>query len=326
METKDIIYNKKVFDIYIPIGSVCRPAKQLLINDLRKEAYPLDWQIVPHIDTVLHLFETRFEDFFTDIVEIDPAPESTNRSIEDVKNDITSIHHFPKNMEVEVVHKEFLSKMRRRFERLEKRLMSEKSCILIGNRTDSIETIKAFLEDFSNLYPHLRIELLNVRSDKKMDSAHMEKEEIQLNEKLSIIEYRLNDFIDSHTGERYGWKGNCVLWKKILDDYSTMDEVQKIEKYKKIEKPYVIYGAGKMCIRTLDKLKKFEIEVKGIAVSDTSNNPNNIEGKKVTAIEEYEKDDPIIVALKDQDEAKKIIGILKNKGYFNIFDMPFNIV
>ena len=95
------------YDLYMSVGNACRPAYHLALNDLRNEAYPLDWQMEYSLDTVIHLFKTKFSDFFVDIEEAVEF-EAACRQVKDVKNNIISIHHFPRNIELEKAQEEFV--------------------------------------------------------------------------------------------------------------------------------------------------------------------------------------------------------------------------
>lgn len=282
-------------------------------------SYPLDWQIVPCLEKVLHLFETQFEDFFVNIQEVESNSEGIHKRVIDISNNITSMHHFPKNIELKIGQKELIAKTKIRFHNLDKRLRATKTCLLVCNRNDSIDSIKEFLRAFSTLYPHLQIELLNVRNDRNLDSFHLHKEKIHMNEKLSITEYSFNDEYNTYTGEKFDWQGNSALWKEILNNYCTRSEMRWLDQYEHAHSPYVIYGAGYMCMTILKTFEKLDIRIGGIAVSDTTINPKMIGNYPVKSIEEYEKEAFILISLKDQCEAKKIKEMLIKKDYRNVF-------
>jgi len=85
------------YDVYISVGIACRPAYHLKLNNLRDEAYPLDWQMEYSLHTVIHLFKTKFVDFFVNLEEDDAGGDSKNRRIKDITNNIVSVHHFPRD-------------------------------------------------------------------------------------------------------------------------------------------------------------------------------------------------------------------------------------
>lgn len=205
------------YDLYISIGLVCRPAYHLQQNDLRLYTMPLDWQKTNSLDTVIHLFKTKFVDFFAEIEEINKDAEGANRWIEDTKNGILSIHHFPKDKEIEKVKKKFVQKMKKRFNRLNDDLAKSKRIVLVGNREEEIDKIESFLIVFSELYPHLEIKLLNVRHSDELDLNSFRKQEFKISEKLTIDEYTINDRLS--LVEQEDWRGNIKMWETILRNY-----------------------------------------------------------------------------------------------------------
>ena len=165
------------YDLYLPIGSACCPAHHLNVNDLRHAAYPLDWQMEYSLDTVIHLFRTNFVDFFVDIEEDSVDWDREYRRIRDVRNNIVSIHHFPRSMEIKKTQIEFLNRMNKRYQNLNKKLMESNKVVLICNRADTIETLQMFLKDFSSIYPHLEIKLINIRNNVDMEANAYDKKE-----------------------------------------------------------------------------------------------------------------------------------------------------
>ena len=75
------------YDLFMSVGIDCRPAIQLKRAGLRKKSFPLDWQMRYSLDTVIHLFQTKFEDFFVDIEEdIEREGSNNNRWVVDTNN------------------------------------------------------------------------------------------------------------------------------------------------------------------------------------------------------------------------------------------------
>lgn len=307
------------YDLYISVGEACRPAYHLLQNDLRNEAYPLDWMRAYSLDTVIHLFKTEFTDFFINIEDNNIEGDSKNRCIKDITNNITSIHHFSRDIEVKKAQKEFLEKMNRRYKRLNDKLKKARRVVLICNRSDTIDKLQFFLMEFSFLYPHLEIKLINVLNNEKMDiNTYMMKQYV-LSDCLSIEEYSFNDSFNSVTKEKADWRGNIGIWKDILRNYVNSLNFEIIHKIQIENKGLVIYGAGKRCLDLLDKLERYGIQIKGIAVTDVSANPKSIRQCEVNVIEKYDKDDMIVISLADRNEAEKIKCTLVSKEYFNIY-------
>ena len=310
------------YDLYISVGGACRPAYHLQVNDLRNEAYPLDWMMAYSLDTVIHLFKTKFIDFFVDIEEDNIGGDKNSRRIKDVTNNIISIHHFPRDMEVKKAQKEFLVKMNKRVKNLDAKLENAKSVVLICNRTDTIEKLQFFLKEFSSLYPHLEIKLINIRNDEEMDVNSYNMKRYVLSDCLSIEEYCFNDTYNSFTQARADWRGNMGIWGDILNNSYNKHRAQSVEIMQKIKdenKALVIYGAGEKCIDLLYRFDKHDIQIKGIAVTDTLNNPKSIRQYSVNVIEKYDKDDTIVICLKDRDEAEIIKKTLLSKGYYQLY-------
>lgn len=92
-----------------------------------------------------------------------------------------------------------------------------------------------------------------------------------------------------------------------------------MQKIKNENKSLVIYGAGKRCLDLLDKFDKYSIRIKGIAVTDISNNPSVIRQYDVNIIEKYDKNDMIVISLTDRNEAEKTKNALISKGYHKLY-------
>ncbi len=310
------------YDLYISVGGACRPAYHLQANDLRNEAYPLDWQMEYSLDTVIHLFKTQFVDFFVDIEEDNNRGDSKYRWINDTTNNIVSIHYFSRNIEVEKAQKKFLEKMSKRFKNMDDKLEKAKRVVLICNRTDTIEKLQLFLKEFSLLYPHLEIKLINIRNNEEMEINSYNMKRYVLSDCLSIEEYSFNDTFNGFTQERADWRGNMEIWGNILNNYYNKHRFECfriMQKIKDENKELVIYGAGKRCLDLLYRFDKYDIQIKGIAVTDTHNNSQSIRQYGVNAIEKYDKDDTIVISLKDRYEAEIIKNTLLSKGYYNLY-------
>lgn len=307
------------YDLYIPIGGACRPAFNLIMNDLRSESYPLDWQFGYSLDTVLHLFKTKFEDFFVDIKEDNAEWDGEHRWIKDIKNNIISIHHFSREIEIENAQKDFLQKMHKRFEKLNVKLEKARRIVLICNRTDTIEKFEIFLKEFSKIYPHLEIKLINMRNNEKMKQNLYESKLYVVSDSLFIEEYILNDSFNSFAQEEADCRGNVELWGDILNNYFNDYKLQIMQKKKTELDIVVIYGAGKRCLDLLYKFGKSNIHIKGIAVTDIAKNPRSIRSYGVDVIEKYNKEDKIIISLEDRKEAVAIKNVLWEKGYHNLY-------
>lgn len=317
------------YDLYIPLGITCRSAYHLQANDLRNEAYPLDWQMSYSLTTVIHLFKTQFRDFFVNVEEDSNKGNRKHRWIKDITNDIVSVHHFPRDMEIQEAQKVFHEKMNKRFVGMNDRLMKAQRVVLICNRNDTLEELQLFLKEFSTLYPHLEIKLINIRNNEEMDINSYTMKRYVLSERLSVDEYIFNDTFNGFIQEKADWRGNMEIWGNILSCYSNEYRVRcfdVMQKVKSEDKPLVIYGAGKRCLDLLYKLDKYDIQIKGIAVTDASNNSQSIRQYSVNPIEKYDKSDAIAISLRDRDEAETIKNTLLAKGYTNLYFVSDNLV
>lgn len=306
------------YDLYISMGYMCRTAYYLKMHDLRIESYPLDWMYGYSLDTVIHLFKTKFEDFFAEIEDESSDWDGHCRKVRDTKNNIVSIHHFPWDKEAMQMQKEFLEKMKRRFKSMDDKLSKAKRVVLLSNREDSIDKLQYILKEFSNIYPHLEIKLINIRNNEEMDTDSCDKKTYVVNEKLSIEEYSFNDAYDTYIQEKAVWRGNADAWRGVLKNYYNDNRLEIMQKLK-TEKNLVIYGAGESCMHLVYKFELYDIKIKGIAVTDVSKNPKSIIQYDVNVIEKYDKNDKIIISLKDRQIAEMIKDMLLAKGYYNLY-------
>ena len=267
------------------IGWACRPAHQLRINGLRDEAFPLDWQKDYSLDTVIHLFETDFVDFFKNIKEEG--------------------------------QKSFLETMKRRYRNQKERLQNAKKILLLSNRLDNIESLENFLIRFSNMFPDKEIRLLNIRDEWELAPGEIKETNKSINKNLEIVYYKVNDSCDED-GKEYDWKGNARAWNEVLKSYGNPRVYNIIQEYKSIGKPIIIFGAGQMCRTMINVFKKYGFRPDGIAVSELKGNPKEIEGVSVKEIDSIDKDSTILISLKNNKDASEIKSQLIVKGYKRI--------
>ena len=177
------------------------------------------------LDTVLHLFKEGFNDFFSqyEIDQDNPEGAVGMLRVNDTRNHIVSIHHFPKDMRMDSSYPRFIDKMNARKNRLESLLQNASSICLMADRSDTREDLLSFLRSFSNLYPHLRIRLVNMRYDESMAYKTYKKETIFDDHRLSYIEYLFND---AHQGVRE-LESYAFVWSQILSVYNTSDLPKK---------------------------------------------------------------------------------------------------
>lgn len=203
------------YDTYLPIGGDCTPAHYLRLQGLRREAYPLDWMVFG-TDALMHLLQTGFSDFFASIAEEESIEANPCRYIRDTRNDVLSIHHFPKDREIDDALEEFRATMRRRSVRLDDRLTRGHSLLMLGCRDDADERVCRTLLDVAKLYPHLRMHLVNVCDAPDMDSSELRQERYDLSDRLRATCCHFNNSCDTHAQKPFGLWGNEALWRRVM--------------------------------------------------------------------------------------------------------------
>lgn len=207
--------NAAPFDFVMSVGPACRPAQQIKEAGLRFTAAPMDWMELYSLETVTHLFQTEFADFFTEIREEAPDPTRKNRRVVDVKNDITSIHHFPTKKSLAAGQKEMRRTMLKRYHRIDKLLRRAGRVCLVGNREDGVDALLAFVSSLRAIYPQAQWVMLNIRDDAgtAFDLKPFDGDSVTLWEA---------SFRDLHPDGRdietnpLAWHGNTPMWQQAL--------------------------------------------------------------------------------------------------------------
>jgi hypothetical protein len=116
------------------------------------------------LDTTIHLYKSRFTDFFADFEKDEKMALKYNSPYwyVDRKNNIIS-QHYP---DIENNNIEFRKRMRRRFERIEKVLLKAEKICFISCRNDDISVFYHFLYIFSEMYS-ANITYINIRNNNK---------------------------------------------------------------------------------------------------------------------------------------------------------------
>ena len=200
------------FDIVLSVGNDCRPAYYLKKNNLRHYKSPLDWMGFYSLDTVIHLYKTEFNDFFADLIE---NKQQYSHGYIDRKNNILSVHYH--NIESE--NEAFRTKMRRRFEIINKVLLSAKRICFISNRNENIEVFKNFMREMEKMYSG-KITHINIRNNEEMDDSVNLREE-KISENLEFIEYEFKDVHpkgNDATTNKDAWMGNYMVWNHIIEN------------------------------------------------------------------------------------------------------------
>ncbi len=209
------------FDIVFSLGPACRPAYYLQLCGLRTCAYPLDWQMYS-IESALHLYETRFSDFFLEYDDLSHTREKRLeglRYVLDTKNNVISMHHIKDNIPLSEAVDEFRATMLRRYKRLNENLNNAKTILILSNHERELDILVNFLLRFSNIYKNKKITLVNIRSIRNGKNKHIHK----INDDLCVVEYYFNDVNkngeDPIHNENF-WLGNEEKWIEVLSNYS----------------------------------------------------------------------------------------------------------
>lgn len=210
------ITNKKkeyVFDAIFSVGNFCRPAEYLKEHELRLCANPLDWMMLYSLETVVHLYQSKFNDFFT---EFSADQQKPNWFI-DIKNNITSIHY----KDIGQDDQSFNIMMKKRFEKVNQKLLKANQICFISQRNESQDTFSDFLKKMGNIYSG-KITVINIKHNEKIDGiiipAKCSKHKVS--EKLELIEYEFNDVHPNGKEEEKNpdfWLGNVNVWNSIIE-------------------------------------------------------------------------------------------------------------
>lgn len=274
------------------------------------------------LDTVLHLFQTGFHDFFEKI-EIDTTkhgyirPKGAAKWVVDVKNNIIDIHHFPEIIRLDVSHAMFTEKMAKRTDRMESFLKNAERIALVSYRGESIDEMSSFLKRFSEIYPHLTIRLINMRNDSQESFLDYKEHIIFDDGKLSYIDYTLNDTLQGAKE----WFGNSFVWRRILANYGTAHSKKIHEAWHKFRKDHdqvIVYSVETSSFVLLNYFDDLGIDVNGIAVTSLKDKPYEINGMAVRLLSDYPKGAFFVLPGQNGVENEKIKNRLNSYGYFNM--------
>ena len=207
-------------DFAFSVGAWCICAENLRESNLRKTACPLDWMRKYSLDTVATLFETKFKNFFKDVIIIDQKNSDGNYTIYDTQNHIESIHYIPSSQPFNKEYQNFRETMQKRAKKTDSMILSSNSVILVncrcdndgfGKNSEDNELIR-FAKRFSNIYPHLKkIYLVDIYND---ENENIIRRIVHEDKKIKIIQYKFKN-IDNKNFEP-NWLGNQKAWKEIM--------------------------------------------------------------------------------------------------------------
>ncbi|MDR2772517.1 MAG: papain-like cysteine peptidase [Elusimicrobiota bacterium] len=209
------------FDIILSVGPACRSGFYLKKHSLRFCAAPLDWMMRYSLETAVHLYKTRFADFFVDFVQ--DSKQAEERKLKgyfvDTRNQITSIHYSDVGNNN---GQPFREKMKNRFEKVNKLLLKADDICFLSNRNEDVSLIKNFLNEMGKMYQG-KITYINIRHDRTKDFSapppHKYYSE-KLSDRLKLIEF---EFYDVHplggdkTINEDFWLGNPVEWDNVME-------------------------------------------------------------------------------------------------------------
>ncbi len=212
---------KITVDHAFSIGGWCICAEYLERYGLRQTSSPLDWMRKYSLNVVARLFETKFKNFFKNIVVTSKKNTCKNRTVYDITNHIESIHFVPSDAPFDEEYKKFKETMQKRAQKMDSILSNSKSVLLLNCRnnpetTDQNSTdreLKQFAKRFSKVYPNLqKIYLMDIHNDQ---DETIRQRIIQQDKKIKIIQYRFKNIDKSFIP---AWTGNQSAWHTIMEN------------------------------------------------------------------------------------------------------------
>ncbi len=200
-------------DFFVSMGCCCKTAHHLRRNRLRICSSPLDWMINFTLKDALELFRTGFSTFFADIREVAHEENGKMRRVEDVRNGMLSIHHFPLSLTLEEGRAAYREKAARHFANTHEFMSKADRFAMVTSCGESLGEIREFVEGMAALYT-ADIVHVNVRTgtDKKREVLHLPNG-------ATLYDYT---FMDIGVFQKYGiessgwWAGNDYEWRRIL--------------------------------------------------------------------------------------------------------------
>ena len=192
------------------LGPTCRSAQHLRLNNLRMQAFPLDWMLGYELDAVLELFSADFTSFFKEREIIDFENNTSYRSVKDTRHGIISLHHFPKCHDIDAFYEKiFYPQMIKRFEKSKRIMISSGHVLFVTHRNDSIDSLNCFLTEMVKIL-NIKITIVNMRQGDDENTKF-----ININKKAFIIDCSFDDVYHGENRDEI-WLGNREKWKNIL--------------------------------------------------------------------------------------------------------------
>ncbi len=203
------VYPEITADMVISLGPNCRPAHHLSNSGLRLQSAPLDYMMGYSLKTALHLYETKFEDYFE---SVSPSPNASDKKllrVTDTKNNVISVHHFKKDAPFESEKSRIRDLMKSRAEKIDSGFNNAQSIVFVGCWPKaSTNEFKTFLQGIKNKYSGKSLTIVNIKDDRSASSDHASRSVLCDEKDMKVIQYTFNDKGD--------WKGNTELWSKVL--------------------------------------------------------------------------------------------------------------
>lgn len=218
-------------DCAFSVGGWCICAEHLRYNNLRITSSPLDWMRKYSLDTVAHLFRTKFKDFFKNAKVTQKMNRNGMRTIYDAKNHIESIHYVPADIPFDDAFTNFEQMMEKRAQKVDQIISNSKSILLVNcrnrfegsynNSTD--RELKKFATAFSEIYPNLeKIYLMDIHDDA---NTEIRRRIVDQDKKIKIIQYKFKNI--DYVNFSPPWMGNQDAWNKILKQVHLTEKPQR---------------------------------------------------------------------------------------------------
>jgi len=200
------------YDTVFSLGSNCRLAKQLQINDVYNAKSPFDWIVCESTKNLTTQFKNNFIDFFLPVnlmIDKNQSEFSDTLYITDTSNGFRSLHDIRKNSIDDLyneVYKKFQHKIKSFFTRIE----SGKKILFVRllEDSDDYDAMHNLTESVNIMFPHKDINFLYIKHNNKELS-------IEIAHNIQLLCFETNyDGINNHIE----WIGNNKNWKKAFSN------------------------------------------------------------------------------------------------------------
>ncbi|MGX2971199.1 DUF1796 family putative cysteine peptidase [Helicobacter sp. T3_23-1059] len=163
----DYFYGIIRADLFISVGSACRPAHYLQKFNLRKFSSPFDWMMAYKLEYIAYFLKNDGADFFAKFEEIrKDESRYSHRFVQDTQTGMISMHDFSRDKSVEDYYPEFINKYKRRLANLKNALSNSKHIVFVGNRDNDLQDFQVFLDEMQKIHT-AKYTFINVRHSKR---------------------------------------------------------------------------------------------------------------------------------------------------------------